>query len=353
MLRELLIAEPTARTTEVLHVLEVPVSNWYRRPKAERKRPGPPAQPIPAEIVATVVKMATANPWYGYKRIAVMCRRAGDAVKNRQAYRVMREHNLLHQPRPREPELHQAAKLFELLPQKPNDLWQMDVTYIHIPGYGWWYAVTVIDYYSRYLLACHLTHSYCAEEAAFGLKLARQEAERIHGPLARPPFLVTDNGSSFMARRFSAFVRDQFTHVRIRYRTPQQLGLLERFHSTLKEEEVYWRLYDHPQHCRECLAEFRARYNGLRPHWALIPEEGGDPLVPAEVYAQARMIATPRWQGWARAAKQKLEELLKKEAGTPSPRASCEAFRRLPVGDQGDEAPLPGPSTLFPVAAAN
>ena len=115
MLSELLTEMPQARTTVVLRQLEVPVSNWYRRPKAERKRPGPPAQPIPAEIVATVVKMATANPWYGYKRIAVMCRRAGDAVKNRQAYRVMREHNLLHQPRPREPELHQAAKLFELL----------------------------------------------------------------------------------------------------------------------------------------------------------------------------------------------------------------------------------------------
>jgi transposase InsO family protein len=353
MLRELLTTEPKARTTKVLHSLEVPVSSWYREATAKRKRPGPAAQPIPAEIEAAVVTMATSNPWYGYKRIAVMCRRAGDAVKNRQAYRVMREHRLLHQPRPREPELYQAAKLFELLPQKPNDLWQMDVTYIHIPGYGWWYAVTVIDYYSRYLLACHLTHSYCADEAAFGLKLAREEAERIHGPLTKPPFLVTDNGSSFIARRFSAFVRDQFTHVRIRYRTPQQLGLLERFHSTLKEEEVYWRLYDHPQHCRVCLAEFRARYNELRPHWALIPEEGGDPLVPAEVYAQARVISTPRWQGWAQAAKNKLDEQLKREVSVPPADASCEAFRRHRVGDQGDEAPLPGPSTLFSVTAPN
>jgi hypothetical protein len=39
-------------------------------------------------------------------------------------------------------ELYQAARLFELLPQAPNELWQMDVTYIHIPGHGWWYAVT-------------------------------------------------------------------------------------------------------------------------------------------------------------------------------------------------------------------
>jgi len=26
--------------------------------------------------------------------------------------------------------------LFELCPHKPNDLWQMDVTHVHIPGYG-------------------------------------------------------------------------------------------------------------------------------------------------------------------------------------------------------------------------
>ena len=302
---------PPPRRTSVLRLVGVAPSSWHRPVReGQRKRPGPAPRPIADEVVQAVVTMATANPWYGYKRIAVMCRRAGQTVKDREAYVVMRDQKLLHKPRPRDAELHQAAKLFELLPQRPNDLWQMDVTYIHIPGYGWWYAVTVIDYYSRYLLACHLTASYSAVETAHALKLARAEAERIHGPLARRPFLVTDNGPSFVARRFAAFVRDQYSHVRIQYRTPQQLGLLERFHATLKNEEVYWRLYDHPQHCRVCLAEFRERYNERRPHWALRPEEGGDPLVPAEVYAGGRTIQIPRWQSWARAVQAKLEELL-------------------------------------------
>jgi len=257
-----------------------------------------------------VVKMASDNPWYGYKRIAVMCRRAGAAVKDRQAYVVMRDHRLLQRPRARAAELHQATRLFELLPQRPNDLWQMDVTYIHIPGHGWWYAVTVIDYYSRYLLACHLAPSYSAVEVAHALELAGSEAESLGGPLRKRPFLVTDNGPSFLARRFGEFVRGRYSHVRIRYRTPQQLGLLERFHQTLKAEEVYWRLYEDPQHARACLAEFQGRYNRLRPHWALVPEEGGDPLVPAEVYAGGRPVQIPRWQEWARAAQAKLEELV-------------------------------------------
>lgn len=308
-------ARQRPRQTQVLRLVGVAPSSWHRAPRPEeRKRPGPPRRMIAAEVVKAVVMMATENPWYGYKRIAVMCRRAGRAVKDREAYAVMKEHRLLQRKQTRRAEVHQAAKLFELLPQGPNDLWQMDVTYIHIPGYGWWYAVTVIDYYSRYLLACHLTSSYSATETAYALKLARAEAERIHGPLAKRPFLVTDNGSSFLAKRFLAFVADQYSHVRIQYRTPQQLGLLERFHQTLKTEEVYWRLYDGPQHARECLAEFRARYNERRPHWALVPEEGGDVLVPAEVYADGRAIQIPRWQAWARAAQAKLEKMMEDAA---------------------------------------
>lgn len=56
-----------------------------------------------------------------------------------------------------------------------------------------------------------MTSSYCAAEVSYGLHLARQEAERLHGKLDKPPFLVTDNGSSFLAKRFAAFVGNEYT----------------------------------------------------------------------------------------------------------------------------------------------
>jgi transposase InsO family protein len=300
----------------VLKQLGMARSSWYRVGVVaeQRRRPGPKPKPIPPEVEKAVVEMAETNPWYGYKRIAVMCRRAGQPVKNPQAYRVMKEHHLLQKRRRHEAEWYQALKLYELLPQGPNELWQMDVTYVHIPGYGWWYAVTVIDYYSRYLLACHLTWSYSASQVIEALGYARGEAERIHGPLKKPPFLVTDNGSSFASRAFCEQARGDYAHVRIRYRTPTQLGLLERMHRTLKDEEIYWRIYDDPAHTRQCLAEFRDRYNDRRPHWALIPEEGGDPITPEDVYVHGQVVQIPKWQGWARGAKQRLEQLLQEEA---------------------------------------
>jgi len=265
-------------------------------------------------MVEEVRAVAEKYPWWGYKRIAVICRRLELSVTNRFVWRVFKQHDLFQKPRPRKAELYQASKLFDLLPQGPNDLWQTDVTYIHIPGHGWWYAVTVIDYYSRYLLALHLTPSYAAAEVNKAIDAARTEAERIHGPLKKPPFLVTDNGTSFLARRFLTHIKDLFKHVRIRYRTPTQLGLLERFHGTLKREEVYWNLYENPQHARDCLAAFHLRYNTVRPHWALIPDGGGEPVTPHDVYTTTVRTKIPKWQHWAHAAKAKLDELMQADA---------------------------------------
>ena len=64
----------------------------------------------------------------------------------------MREHNLLQRREPRKAELRQMKRLYDLMPQVPNELWQMDFTYIYMPQGTWWYTVTVIDYHSRRLL---------------------------------------------------------------------------------------------------------------------------------------------------------------------------------------------------------
>ena len=310
-----------SRMREVLRWLGIPRSSWYARSSAPKTAGAPGRRGLTKgkrydpDLAIDIERIAKACPWWGYKRIAAVCRRHGLRVSDRLVYRVMRDLGLLQtRKRTRQAGVYQASKLYELLPKGPNELWQMDVTYIHIAGYGWRYGVTVIDYYSRYLLAATLTASYSAHEVTRVLEAARHEAERVSGPITREPFLVTDNGSSFIARRFMNFVRDDYVHVRIQYRTPTQLGLLERFHQTLKDEEVYWRMYDNPTHAQQCLDEFRHRYNHERPHWALIPETGGDPLVPYEVYACGEIVQLPKWQAWARKAKEELDRQLLRAA---------------------------------------
>lgn len=302
-------SQPAPRLERVLAGLAIARSVWYAKPNPEPAKPGRKPKGVPEVLSTQIRALAERYPWWGYKRIAVIARREGLRITNKQVYRVFKAFGLLQKKPVREAALYQAARLFELLPQGVNDLWQADVTYLHMPGHGWWYAVTVIDYFSRYLLACHFTASYTARDVAEALDQARAEAERLHGPLAKKPFLVTDNGSSFLARFFQRHIDGEFTHVRIQYRTPTQLGLLERFHQTLKTEEVYWQLYESPGEARVSLQDFRQRYNEVRPHWALIPADGGDVLTPADVYLHGKPVQLPKWQGWAIAAKEKLAAL--------------------------------------------
>ena len=81
---------------------------------------------------------------------------------------------------------------------------------------------------------------------------------------------------------------------------------------------MYWKLYATPGEARESLEVFRQRYNAVRPHWALVPVEGGDVLTPEDVYVHGGAVQLPKWQGWARAARKKLREMTE---GAHFPRA--------------------------------
>ena len=120
MIREAVRAHPTARLKAVVRTLGLPCSSFFRRAVASRGRPGPRPRPLDPQLSEVVVYFAKQMPWWGYKRLAIVLRRAGYGVTNRFVYRVLKAADLLLRKRSRDVELYQAAKLFELLPQGPN-----------------------------------------------------------------------------------------------------------------------------------------------------------------------------------------------------------------------------------------
>lgn len=169
-------------------------------------------------------------------------------------------------------------RLKALYPDGPNQVWQMDICYVYIECYGFYYLINVVDYWSRFLLSSYFTNTYRSAEVIRSVQMAKEKAENLKGTLGSQIVLVTDNGSSFISKRFQEHMRlvkiegyDQrlFRHVRIGYRMPTQLGLLERLHRTLKEEEVWPAHYADPIEARISIASFAEIYNYERPHWAL------------------------------------------------------------------------------------
>lgn len=66
-----------------------------------------------------------------------------------------------------------------------------------------------------------------------------------------------------------------------------------------------------PGEARESLEILRRRYNDIRPHRALIPPDGSDPLSPADVYVHGQAVGLPTWQGWAKAARKKPARMIR------------------------------------------
>ena len=69
----------------------------------------------------------------------------------------------------------------------PNQLWQTDFTYLKVTGWGWFYLSTILDDFSRYIIAWKLCTTMKAEDVTDTLKLALQasglDQERLPLPI--------------------------------------------------------------------------------------------------------------------------------------------------------------------------
>ncbi len=65
-------------------------------------------------------------------------------------YRLLKAHNLITSPAY---VVIKAANEFHTKTTRPNEIWQTDFTYFKIIGWGWMYLSTVLDDYSRYIIA--------------------------------------------------------------------------------------------------------------------------------------------------------------------------------------------------------
>jgi transposase InsO family protein len=136
---------------------------------------------------------------------------------------------------------------------------------------NWYFLVTVLDAYSRYVVHWELLTTMHASD----IRLVIQHA--LEATKAKPD-VVTDNGSQFTAKEFKDLIRRfVFKHIRIRWYHPESNGLVERFHRSTREALGDAELRNLSQ-ARELIGEWIQEYNEKRLHAGL------GYLTPAEYY---------------------------------------------------------------------
>jgi putative transposase len=182
-----------------------------------------------------------------------------------------------------------AAAKFSNPTKRIHELWQTDFTYLRVTSWGWYYLSTVLDDYSRYIVAWKL----CTTMAASDVKELLDEAVATTGadqvPVRHRPRLLSDNGPCYISKELAEYLRErEMGHTRARPYHPMTQGKIERYHRTLKNLVTLQNYYQPGELERE-IEQFVQYYNHERVHESLRN------LTPADVYlGRDRAILTAR-----------------------------------------------------------
>ena len=238
------------------------------------------------EIEAAAAEKAERYSAWGHRKIWAMLRVDGVEVSQASVRRAMARRGLLLPVR-YQAERRALAKarkaVFISAPERRNRIWQMDFSDFETSAGGNWQICSVVDYVTKFCLACTASATQTARDALEALKVALVEAEALlQLPLEddcrnpetgelHPLVIVTDNGPAFKSDLFLRFVTaaPMLDHVRTRYRAPQTNGVVERWTGTLKYDHLY-RIEIPSGHelALEC-ESYRRLYNQVRPHESL------------------------------------------------------------------------------------
>ena len=196
-------------------------------------------------------------------------------VSESSAYRILKAADLITAP---DYVVIKAAEEFKDKTTAINEMWQTDFTYFKIIGWGWYYLSTILDDYSRYIIAWKLCTNMRAEDVTDTIELALAASGCDQAVVRHKPRLLSDNGSCYISGDLAKWLEDQkMTHVRGAPLHPQTQGKIERWHQTMKNR-VLLENYYLPGDLERQIGAFVEYYNNQRYHESL------NNVTPADVY---------------------------------------------------------------------
>ena len=231
---------------------------------------------IPDEVREQIVQLALDEPELSPRELAVhFTDTESYFVSEASVYRLLKAHDLITSPAFI---VIKAADEFKDKTTAPNQLWQTDFTYLKVIGWGWFYLSTILDDYSRYIIAWKLCTTMKVGDVTDTLELALRASGLDQANVVHRPRLLSDNGSSYISGDLAEWLDDRsMEHVRGAPYHPQTQGKIERWHQTLKNR-ILLENYYLPGDLEAQIEAFIAHYNHRRYHESLRN------LTPTDVY---------------------------------------------------------------------
>ena len=196
-------------------------------------------------------------------------------VSESSAYRILKEADLITAP---DYVVIKAAEEFKDKTTAINQMWQTDFTYFKIIGWGWYYLSTILDDYSRYIIAWKLCSTMRASDVTETIELALAASGCDQAVVQHKPRLLSDNGSCYISGELAEWMQKQeMEHIRGAPFHPQTQGKIERWHQTMKNR-ILLENYYLPGNLEQQIGAFVDHYNNHRYHESL------NNVTPADVY---------------------------------------------------------------------
>ena len=182
---------------------------------------------IPDDIRERLPTLALDRPELSPRELAVTFTDTdGYFVSESSVYRLLKAHDLITSPTFI---VMKAASEFTDKTTAINQQWQTDFTYLKIIGWGWMYLSTILDDFSRYVVAWKLCTGMTSRDVTETLELALQASGCDQVDVTRKPRLLSDNGSSYISSNLADWLEDNgMSHVRGAPYHPRTQGKIER-----------------------------------------------------------------------------------------------------------------------------